>query len=258
MYFLIIGMDNNFIVVHTMKRQGGYEMMNIVRLSIMAVLVALVASQMTTTYARGNQGGQGINHSKLVQIYAENQGTAAGLPKSGQPFPGFEPGDDGNLQKGVDLPNSRFTDNNNGTITDHLTNLIWDKEANRFGAVTWSEALSACNGLADGAVSPASRPSLDDDSSAGDWRLPNVRELHSLVHYGYTYPPISNAKGDQQWQEADPFHEIIWWTPYWTSTTYPDQLGLNDQALYVHFFAIGYEYNQGKGAFQQVWCVKGP
>ena len=34
-------------------------------------------------------------------------------------------GDDGDLQKGVPWPDPRFTDNGDGTVTDHLTGLIW-------------------------------------------------------------------------------------------------------------------------------------
>jgi hypothetical protein len=46
----------------------------------------------------------------------------------------YATGDDGNLQKGVTLPSPRFTcnpsedctpGNNNGTVTDNLTGLIW-------------------------------------------------------------------------------------------------------------------------------------
>ncbi len=38
-------------------------------------------------------------------------------------------GDDGDLQTGVVLPEPRFTDNGNGTITDNLTGFLWTKDA---------------------------------------------------------------------------------------------------------------------------------
>lgn len=53
----------------------------------------------------------------------------APVPKTGLTT-SYAPGDDGALQKGVAWPNPRFTDNNNGTITDNLTGLIWLKNAN--------------------------------------------------------------------------------------------------------------------------------
>lgn len=45
---------------------------------------------------------------------------------------GYAPvaGEDASINKGVDWPNPRFTDNRNGTITDNLTGLIWLQNAN--------------------------------------------------------------------------------------------------------------------------------
>ena len=39
-------------------------------------------------------------------------------------------GQDGHKKAGVPFRNSRFTDNGDGTVTDHLTGLIWLKNAN--------------------------------------------------------------------------------------------------------------------------------
>jgi hypothetical protein len=102
----------------------------------------------------------------------------APVPKTGQ-MQSYAAGDDGALQKGVAWPTLRFTDHNNGTVTDNLTGLIWLKNANAFGLRTWTQAMSDANGLASGAAG------LSDGSMAGDWRLPNVRELQSLVDYGH-------------------------------------------------------------------------
>src|SRR5215831_10404550 len=55
--------------------------------------------------------------------------TRAPVPRTGQTT-SYAAGDDGALQKGVAWPTPRFTDNNNGTITDNLTGLIWLKNAN--------------------------------------------------------------------------------------------------------------------------------
>ena len=72
---------------------------------------------------------------------------------------------------GVAWPTPRFTDNGNGTITDNLTGLMWDKTGNRFGWSQWAQALTDCNDL-----------SLGDHSDG--WRLPNVNELKSLLNDG--------------------------------------------------------------------------
>ena len=57
------------------------------------------------------------------------------------------PGDDGDLQRGVPWPDPRFIDNNDGTVTDRLTNLVWLKDMNCFGAIGWYTALHMCNAL---------------------------------------------------------------------------------------------------------------
>ena len=85
-------------------------------------------------------------------------------------------GDDGDIQAGVAWPSPRFTDNEDGTVTDNLTGLIWLEDANCSGRQTLDLALSNCNNLADGSCG------LEDGSVPGDWRLPNVNELRSLIH----------------------------------------------------------------------------
>jgi hypothetical protein len=97
------------------------------------------------------------------------------LPQTGQ-VTSYAAGDDGDLQTGVAWPSPRFVDNGNGTITDKLTGLDWLKKANCFGAQSWTSAIASANGLASGACS------LTDNSTAGQWRLPNILELYSLVN----------------------------------------------------------------------------
>ena len=65
------------------------------------------------------------------------KGKYAPVPKTGQTI-SYGTRDDGDLQKGVAWPTPRFTDNNNGTVTDKLTGLIWMKNANAFGVRTWA------------------------------------------------------------------------------------------------------------------------
>jgi hypothetical protein len=105
-------------------------------------------------------------YNKLDQLVPG--GGLASVEKTGQTT-SHETGDDGDLSKGVTWPNPRFTDNNDGTVTDNLTGLVWLKDANRFGSTNWADALIACNALA------ADGTNLTDGSSAGDWRLPNIK-----------------------------------------------------------------------------------
>ena len=111
-------------------------------------------------------------------------------------------GQDGELQAGVDWPSPRFADNGNGTVTDNLTGLIWLKLANCFGLTTWTQALSDANGLMTGACS------LSDGSVATDWRLPNLKELLSLVDYGESSPalplghPFTSVQSSFYWSSS--------------------------------------------------------
>ena len=100
-------------------------------------------------------------------------------------------GEDGDLQKGVKWPKPRFKDNGNGTVTDRLTKLIWLKNANAFGERTWEQALSDANTLASGSAG------LTDGSVAGDWRLPNVKELQSLIDFAYDNPAPLKRVGNE-------------------------------------------------------------
>jgi hypothetical protein len=147
-------------------------------------------------------------------------GPPAPVAKTGQTT-SYSVGDDGYLQKGIPSPNPRFTDNNNGTITDNLTGLIWMKNANcsAISQKTWSEALTAVGNLADGICG------LSDGSLAGDWRLPNVRELQSLVDYGRFGAPSLPFTNFQDFY-------------YWSSTSYAGYPGF---AWLVDFY--GFLYN---------------
>ena len=123
-------------------------------------------------------------------------------------------GEDGDLKKGVVWPKPRFKDNGNGTVTDKLTKLIWLKNANAFGLRTWEQALSDANTLSSGSAG------LSDGSKDGDWRLPNLKELQSLIDYAYVSPALSNASGTLQWTSGDAFTGVQSDSNfYWSSTT---------------------------------------
>jgi hypothetical protein len=63
------------------------------------------------------------------------------------------------------LTGDRFEDNVDGTVTDNITGLIWQK-IQPANTMTWEDALKYASGL-----------SLAGKS---DWRLPNIKEIQSL------------------------------------------------------------------------------
>ena len=114
----------------------------------------------------------------------EDTGQTGCWDVSGSPIGCSGTGQDGELQRGVDWPSPRFTDNGNGTVTDNLTGLIWLKLANCFGVRTWEQALSDAKGLMSGQCG------LTDGSVPTEWRLANIKELLSLVDYGELNPAV--------------------------------------------------------------------
>ena len=87
-------------------------------------------------------------------------------------------------------------------VKDNLTGLIWH-DAAWPSPMNWSDAIETC-------VNISSEPGP---------RLPNLRELLSLLHYGYFDPAICNTQGDGKWSYADPFYLFATDTYYWTATT---------------------------------------
>ena len=153
--------------------------------------------------------------------------------------------DDGALQTGVVWPDPRFTDNGDGTVTDNLTGLVWLKDANCFGTKNWGSAVIDANQLASGSCS------LSDGSAAGDWRLPNAKELQSLLHYGKYDPALPNTAGTGKWTEGDPFTGVQS-DYYWSGTTYSSTISI---AWSVHLY-MGDIYHDVKTSAYYVWPVR--
>ena len=141
--------------------------------------------------------------------------------------------DDGSWQAGVEEPNPRFIDNENGTVNDTLTGLIWLKDSNCFGLRTWGQALSDASSLTDGACG------LTDGSIAGYWRLPNIKELLSLIDYAHFNPALPYPRPFENLQVAY----------YWSSTT----AAYNSYPWCVNMYG-GYSETCG-GEITDIWYV---
>ncbi len=135
-------------------------------------------------------------------VAARSGDKQTGLPRTGQKT-SYALGDDASLGKGVAWPQTRFTNNDDGTVTDNLTGLIWLRDAGCLGTGNWNAALIAANGLANGACG------LTDGSAAGEWHLPNINELESLIDISQNLPALAGGH---------PFTGVA--ATYWSSTTY--------------------------------------
>jgi hypothetical protein len=158
-------------------------------------------------------------------------------------------GQDGDIQAGVAWPTPRFTDRGNGTVRDNLTGLLWLKDADCFGpSRTWPQALTDANTLASGMCG------LTDGSRPGDWHLPNIHELRSLIDYNQADPVLP---------AGHPFTNVFFASGsnsavYWTSTSQILPAPPWSQRWTVNFsnaltFGFGLD-NNFRGA---VWPVRG-
>jgi hypothetical protein len=101
------------------------------------------------------------------------------------PCPGT--GQDGDFQAGATLS---YTDNGDGTITDNNTGLMWEKKSDdgsihdQHNVYTWDNAV---------AQHIAALNTAPCFAGHCDWRLPNVKELQSIVNYQSVIPAVSSA-----------------------------------------------------------------
>jgi hypothetical protein len=151
-------------------------------------------------------------------------------------------GQDGKIQAGVLWPSPRFLDLGNGMVKDNLTGLIWTVDANTPGPSECSPGRAKS--------SYDSYPfiqCLNDNNYLGhsDWRLPNRRELESLLDHSQSNPAL---------QLGHPF-SFAASRIYWTSDTY------------ISLCSSGWAVNMNSGQADDfdkvqstlsVWPVRGP
>jgi len=141
---------------------------------------------------RANLNSCGANLAACNQELATCQhlpatGQTSCWDSSGAPIPCAGTGQDGDIQAGAALA---YVDNGDGTVTDKNTGLMWEKKSDdttihdKDTPFTWADAFATF--IATLNTSPC---------FAGhcDWRLPNVKELESIVHFENGRPAVSAA-----------------------------------------------------------------
>ncbi len=170
----------------------------------------------------------------------------ADVPKTGQTtsFSSASDFEDGDLQRGSPLPSSRFVANGNGTVTDNLTGLIWLQNAGCADLHYWEDTLSWAASLGNGVCG------LTDGSSPGEWRLPNILELWSLMDFGTDTPTALPA--DHLFQNVAASGDYN----YWSSSPYPTYP--SEDQVYMANFEQGIITRESGGAStQNGWAVRG-
>ena len=152
-----------------------------------------------------------------------------------------------NENTAITATTTHLTDNNNGTITDPETGLIWKKCSE---GQTWSGAGNNCSiGAATAFTWQAAlqRAQEVNDGSAGenfaetDWRLPNIKELTSIAELRCSNPAINNTI----------FPETLI-NFFWSSSPYAPGAG---NAWSVHF-DFGLDGAVNKSGFNRVRLVR--
>jgi hypothetical protein len=179
----------------------------------------------------------------LIPIVAMADNSSTMVSKTGQTT-GYATAEEGEHQMGTVTPKPRFVDNGDGTVTDTLTNLIWLKNANCYGAQTWDNATLDTAGLNNGECG------LTDGSAEGDWRLPTFEELSGIKA---DFPTRSPNNPSFSWTiPAAPFLNVQ--PHYYWSTTNCSGTG---QAW---FSALGFDSACASATCddQYVWPVRQP
>ena len=152
----------------------------------------------------------------------------------------------------TDYGENRFKDNGDGTVTDESTGLTWMKAdsgaleagAKKDGAMTWQEALAWSENL--------------DYAGHSDWRLPDAKELQSIVDYSRS-PDTTDSAAISDVFDVTPIvneggkRDFPW---YWTGTTHYGPMD-GSKAVYVAFGrALGWMPDPRSGGYF-LWDVHG-
>lgn len=129
----------------------------------------------------------------------------------------------------ANTPSSQFVDNADGTVTDLATNLMWKRCSEEhaqdasctpgdYPYFTWQQALDRAHAVNGGTGYAGHR----------DWRLPNVRELRSIVEESCDFPSINSAV----FPNTQPGN-------YWTSSVAGEWFSVVNQRVWVVAFQLG-------------------
>lgn len=146
-------------------------------------------------------------------------------------------------------PDSIYTDHNDGTVTDTRTGLMWKQCLEGYGTAacaadgstttfTWAQALNA-------AITNNSANSGAGFANHNDWRLPNLKELHSLVEES-CYSASINGRFFPNTPSSD----------VWSGSPYA---GGSNYAWFVNFYygnAYSNAYSGSRSNYLQVRLVR--
>lgn len=147
-------------------------------------------------------------------------------------YPKYQPGSGNTIPKTMyfrmvrgnsNYGTNNFMDNANGTISDTATGLMW-QQADDGIERDWENALSYAENLV--------------LASYSDWRLPNAKELQSIVDYTRCPAVTNSAAIDPLFSTtmiSDPDGNSGQYPYFWTSTAHLDGINPYTAAVYIAF-----------------------
>ncbi len=139
------------------------------------------------------------------------------------------------VRGGQNLLQEHFVDNQDGTITDMATGLMWQKCSM---GQSWNATTGECDGSASASGWQSALKLCDDMSLSGydDWRLPNRNELQTIIDYTTYNPSINGIYFPNSMSSM-----------YWSSTTIVDSP--------LHAWSV-YFYQKGRVSCEWKWEAK--
>ena len=129
-----------------------------------------------------------------------------------------------------------FSDNGDDTISDNATGLMWSQGDSEKG-LNWQEALAWVQ-------------TKNSTSYLGynDWRLPNAKELQSIVDYSRSPDTTNSAAIDPLFNCTSVTNEAEQsdFPYYWTGTTHISSNGMGSTGVYIAF-------GRGMGYMNSTW-----
>ncbi len=156
---------------------------------------------------------------------------------------------------GAAYHNMDYVDNKDGTVTEKVTNRMWQQTVD-YTRRNWIDSIRYCENL--------------ELAGHSDWRLPNVRELVSLVNYNKTSPAI-----DEEYFPKTPYKYFFWSSssdvpgptlfsrPLMPRKKFqtPEMLDLRDETG-NEGWAVGFQIGSGFGMLKDVEfyarCIRNP
>ena len=192
-------------------------------------------------FAAASFGQTSVPDTKQLRCY-DTKGEIA-FPAASTPFAGQD------AQHVTELP--AYRDNKDGTVTDLVTGLIWQKTPDFQTRRSYDQAKSYADQLV--------------LAGKGDWRLPTIKELYSLIDFrgsSAETPPrpyIDTRFFDFEYPPASSGLRLID-AQYWSSTEYVGTTMNNDPTVFGVNFADGRIKGYPRLPFfaRYVRCVRGP